>query len=328
MMFNLIEHFPFQLKEAIKVAENAKLSPTITPVKNIIISGLGGSGIGGRIVSQLVESEATLPILVAQGYFLPGYVGPETLIIISSYSGNTEETISCLKEAIKKNAKIVCICSGGSIAEIAREQKLDLILIPGGNPPRACLGLSLTQLFYILSFHKIIGTSFKKQLEDAINLLIKEKEAIMLEAKALAVEIKDKTPVIYTSNSNEAVAIRFRQQINENSKILCWHHVFPELNHNELVGWSLKNEKLAVLIFRDQDDFERIQYRMEISKNIIRNYTSTILEIYTKGQSSIEKAIYLVHLGDWISYFLAEIKNTDSMEIEVIDKLKSELAKG
>ena len=139
--------------------------------------------------------------------------------------------------------------------------------------------------------------------------------------------MKNKIPVIYTTTYKEGIAIRFRQQINENSKMLCWHHVFPEMNHNELVGWTEKNENLAIVIFRDKEDYSRNQTRIEISKKIIAKYTPNSIEIYAKGKSETEKAIYLIHLGDWVSFFLAELKGVDSVEVSVINHLKAQLAK-
>ncbi|MDQ3193321.1 MAG: bifunctional phosphoglucose/phosphomannose isomerase [Bacteroidota bacterium] len=326
-MIELIEGFPKQLREATQIGKNARLTAAITPISNIVISGLGGSGIGGSIAAQLFEKESPVPIIVNNKYFLPAFVNRNTLAIISSYSGNTEETISCLKEALKKNAKIVCITSGGTIAEMAREHQLDLIEIPGGNPPRASLGYSLTQLIYTLGFYGIIDLSFEAKLNAAIELITNEKQQIVVEAKAVAAKLLHKTPVIYSVASSESIAIRFRQQINENAKELCWHHVFPELNHNELVGWTTKNENLAVVIFRNKTDFIRNQNRIEISKQVFARYTSTIIELYSKGESNIEQAIFLIHLGDWISYFLADLKGIDAVEVKIIDHLKSELSK-
>src|ERR1035437_6164879 len=167
----LIENFPNQLREAICIGESAKLSSAKRKIANVFISGLGGSGIGGTILSELVAMEATVPINIGKGYFIPKYVNENTLVIISSYSGNTEETLNCLHLVLKRKAKIVCITSGGKVAEIARKKKLDLITIPGGNPPRACLGYSLTQLFYTLGHYKIIGSKYKPQLKSSIELI-------------------------------------------------------------------------------------------------------------------------------------------------------------
>jgi glucose/mannose-6-phosphate isomerase len=327
MMFDLIDRFPLQLQEALSIGEKAVLNPSPVPISNVVISGLGGSGIGGKIVSQLVEKETSVPIIVNNKYFIPAFVGPNTLVIISSYSGNTEETIHCLEEAAKKNAKIVCITSGGTIAELAKEKNFDLITIPGGNPPRTSLGYSFTQIFFILHFFKLIDKTFKSKIASAISLLEREKQSIIVEAKAIAAKLLDKMPVIYSVAATEAISIRLRQQLNENAKVLCWHHVFPELNHNELVGWRQESENLAVIILRNKNDFERNNTRIEISKDIFKKYTSTVIELYSKGDSNIENAIYLIHLGDWISYFLAELRGIDSVEVKIIDYLKDQLSK-
>ena len=325
-MKNLIANFPKQLTEAINIGNNAKLSASSHTISNVLICGLGGSGIGGSIVSELVVSKANVPINVSKGYFIPAYVNENTLVIISSYSGNTEETLNCLELAIAKNSKIVCVTSGGKVLEIAKEKKLDTIIVPGGMPPRSCLGYSLTQLFFILSFNNIISFNFKEELEKAVKLIDEEKNNIHTEAKIIAEKLKDKTPVIYATTYNEGIAIRFRQQLNENSKMLCWHQIIPEMNHNELVGWTKKNDDLTVLIFLDKDEYSRNLARVEINKEVIKKYAD-ITEVFSKGASAIEKAIYFIHLGDWISVYLADIRNVDATEINVINHLKSELSK-
>ena len=123
------------------------------------------------------------------------------------------------------------------------------------------------------------------------------------------------------------IAIRFRQQLNENAKVLCWHHIIPEMNHNELVGWTKKDDNLAVIIFIDKDEYFRNVARVDINKEVIKKYTSHITEIYSKGNSEIEKAIYFIHLGDWISVILGELRGVDLMEVNVINFLKSALSK-
>lgn len=327
MMNDLIAGFSKQLVEAIKIGEKSSLKKHSSTLNNVLISGLGGSGIGGTIVSQITATEAKLPICVSKGYFLPANVNQHTLVIISSYSGNTEETVQTLEEALNRKAKIVCITSGGKIADIAQKNNLDLIVIPGGMPPRSCLGYSLTQLFFVLHYFEVILGKFKQELKNAISLIDSEEKNIKSLSKEIAKKLSGKIPVIYTTTYKEGIAIRLRQQINENAKMLCWHHVFPEMNHNELVGWREKNENLAVIFFRDNEEYSRNNTRFEICKEVISKYTSTLIEIYTKGNSDIEKAIYLIHLGDWISMFLADIKGIDATEVKIIDHLKSELAK-
>ncbi|MBL7883368.1 MAG: bifunctional phosphoglucose/phosphomannose isomerase, partial [Bacteroidia bacterium] len=160
----------------------------------------------------------------------------------------------------------------------------------------------------------------------AIKLINDQEAEIIAEAKQIAEKLKGKLPVIYATTYNEGIAIRFRQQLNENSKVLCWHHIIPEMNHNELVGWTQKNDHLSVLIFLDKDEYSRNLARVDINKEVIKNYASSITEVYSKGNSTIEKAIYFIHLGDWVSVLLAEIRQVDATEVNVINHLKSKLS--
>ncbi len=326
-MKDLILNFPQQLKEAIEIGEKAILSQSKTPITNILITGLGGSGIGGTIVSEIVSAKCNVPILVNKDYFLPSFVNEHTLLIVSSYSGNTEETLEALNEALARKAKIVCVTSGGKVEEIARKEKLDLILIPSGMPPRSCLGYSLTQLFYVFSGMGFINTDFKTELSAAIELLEKEQSSIQSEAMKIAGFLLGKIPVIYAVDGYNGVATSFRQQINENSKMLCWHNILPEMNHNELVGWTENHDDCAVLLIRNKTDYSRTQARIEISKSVFSKYTTHLQELWSKGNSQLERSLYLIHLTDWASYFLADKRNVDATEVNIINHLKGELSK-
>lgn len=325
-MKTLVANFSKQLAEAIDIGSRATLTAAPHKISNVLICGLGGSGIGGSIVTELVAGNAIVPINVTKGYFIPAYVNESTLVIISSYSGNTEETLNCMELALARGAKITGITSGGKVQETAKAKGFDCIIVPGGMPPRSCLGYSLTQLFFVLGFHRLISMDYKAELEAAIKLIDAEEENIIAEAKKTAALLKGKIPVIYATTSNEGIAIRFRQQLNENSKILAWHHIIPEMNHNELVGWTEKNENLSVVIFLDRDEYARNMARVEINKEVISKYASAITEVYSKGNSAIGKAIYLIHLGDWITVLLGEMRGADLMEVNVINHLKAKLS--
>ncbi len=325
-MKNLVEGFTKQLQEALDIANAAVLTPKHN-VQNIVVTGLGGSGIGGTILSELVQSECPVPIIVNKDYFLPDFVNSNSLVIISSYSGNTEETLSAMKQAIDKNAQIVCITSGGEVKIIAEKYKYDTIIIPGGNPPRSCIGYSLVQLLKIVQFNGFVKTDLLNQVQTTITLLDNEKEAIKVEASIIAKTLLNKIPVIYSLGSCEGAAVRFRQQINENSKMLCWHHTLPEMNHNELVGWTEKNDALAVITFRTSFDYQRTIKRYELCKEIFAKYSHSVTDITAKGVSKVEQFFYLINIGDWISCYIADLKNIDAVEVNVITHLKNELAK-
>ncbi|MCW8896385.1 MAG: bifunctional phosphoglucose/phosphomannose isomerase [Flavobacteriales bacterium] len=326
-MKELIEDFTKHLQHSIELNKNTTLTASNKVFDNVLICGLGGSGIGATIIVQVVADNAKLPILVNKDYKIPQFVNEKTLVIACSYSGNTEETLEMITQAEQKNATIACVTSGGKLAALAIEKKYNHILIPGGHPPRAAFGLAFPSLFKLLNYYGIINYDYSNEFNKAIELINENESLILVEAGAITEKLYKKIPVIYAESSYEGVAVRFRQQINENSKMLCWHHVIPEMNHNELVGWANKNEDLAVVIFRNEDDYYRNKKRIEVNKTVFEKYTSTVIEIHSKGNSKLERALYLIHLGDWISYLLAEKNGVDVVEVDVITHLKNELSK-
>lgn len=326
-MEKLISNFTNQIKHALEITQYTELSLFKKEIKNIVISGMGGSGIGGNIVSEAIASKITIPISVNKDYSLPNFAGKHTLVIISSYSGDTEETVKAFENAIEKESKIVCITSGGKIAEIAKLKSIDLVIIPKGMPPRAAIAYSVVQLLHILNFHTIISYSFKNNLLAAIELLDAEENNIKQDAKETAKLISDKLTIIYGVAGMESVALRFRQQLNENAKMLCWHNVFPELNHNELQAWTGNERDIAVIVLRNDNDSLRTSKRIDITSEIISHHDVTLKEVYSKGNTPLERILYLIHWGDWVSYYIAKIKEIDPMDIQTITYLKTELAK-
>jgi glucose/mannose-6-phosphate isomerase len=327
-MKEMIAEFPAQLLEALEIGAKANINPHDQPIHRVHVAGLGGSGIGANFVAEFIREECPIPYLVSKGYSIPNYVDQNTLAICSSYSGNTEETLASFEQMLQTGAKIVCIASGGKLIEAAQSEGLDYIQLPGGKPsPRACLGYSLVQQLVVMHRLGFIGQPFLDQIKAASALLSADQEAIREKADHLAQFLQDRIPVIYTTDRMEAVAVRFRQQINENAKMLCWHHVIPEMNHNELVGWRQPYPKMSVVYLRNKDDYARNQLRIDINKEIIGNYAGAVIDVFSKGTSLIERALYLVHLTDWVSAYLADLRGVDPVEIKVIDYLKSELGK-
>ena len=326
-MNDYIDDFSIHLREAIEIANNTSLTSCTKEIRNVLICGLGGSGIGGTIVSDIISPKVNIPIAATKDYSIPNFVNKHTLVIANSYSGNTEETLYALEKCQAKGAEIAVITSGGKLKVIAEENKYNKIIIPGNQPPRAMFGYAFVELFFMLNHYGIIDDSFKSDFTKAIELLDAEKSDIQEQAMSLAKKMYKKTPVIYVANGFEGVAVRFRQQINENSKMLCWHHVVPEMNHNELLGWRTNVNDLAVVYFRNKSDYERNQIRMDINKKVISEYTDNISEICSKGDSLIENSLYHINLGDWVSWYLSEMNNVDAIEIDVIDFLKGEMGK-
>jgi glucose/mannose-6-phosphate isomerase len=325
-MEKLITAFPQNILEALAIAENQTFKQPSNTIQNIVICGMGGSGIGGKIVAQWIQDEAQVPVTILNDYTLPKFVNKHSLIIGSSYSGNTEETLAAIYDAHNIGAHIIGICSGGELKSFCEKENYDHIIVPGGNPPRTAIAFSIVQLINIFVQLGIIGENNLEEIKLGQQLILKESTPIHTIAKELASFLVGKVGVFYSGPNYEGVAIRARQQFNENSKLLCWHHVIPEMNHNELVGWGGGDDRFAVVFFNTKDLIPRNQKRYDISKDIISKRGAKIMEVDAIGESQIQKSLYLINLVDWASFYLAEIKDADIMDIKVIDFLKSELA--
>lgn len=326
-MKQLIQDFTDQLREANAIGSSYTFIHNYSDFQNITVCGLGGSGFGANLIYDLCQAEMSVPFNVSKGYTIPGYINEKSLVIVSSYSGNTEETLESMALAEAAGAQIIGITSGGKVKAHCEAKGYDVITVPGGKPPRACLGYSFVQQLYILKHVGQISASKLDELQSSMVLLDEEQASIDEYTKSLAEKLYTKIPILYSEDSMESVAIRFRQQINENGKMLCWHHVIPEMNHNELVGWRQKKEDWAVILLRKDSDYSRNQVRMEINKTIIAEYCDSITEIHAKGDNDMERALYLIHVADWLSWHLSVYREVDATEVKVIDFLKGELAK-
>lgn len=325
IMQDLIAAFPSNLIEAVEISRNNPLKKTYPTFNNILICGLGGSGIGGKLVANWFANELEIPVNICQDYTIPNYVNTKTLVIACSYSGNTEETLAAAAASQKKGASIIAITSGGILAEFCVKNNYEYLLIPGGKPPRTQLGFSIVQLTHILSELNLIEKNTIDLFTEASNLLVKEELLIHQEAKKLAEFMDGKELIIYSDAKDEAIAIRARQQFNENAKILCSHHVIPEMNHNELVGWAGGREDHAVLFIHTGNIHPQNEKRFDFSKEVIGGKTENIYELNTNGNNMLLKSLYLINVIDWASLYLAEVIDVDPIEVRIIDKLKSSL---
>lgn len=325
-MKSYVEEFNNQLKEALEIAAGFSMEET-PAFDKILICGLGGSGIGATIVAELLNEEATVPILACKDYRLPSFVDDQCLVIACSYSGNTEETLEALESAVEAGAKIACITSGGKLFEMATENNWPCIQLVPGFPPRAAFGYSLVQLLRMMECLGQCSANWKNQVTAAMNLLQSEGEHIQSMAMEMAKASNDKWPLIYSDTWLNGVGVRWRQQVNENAKRLGSSDVFPELNHNALVGWRGDYQKVALIMLKSSHDHARVSKRMELCSEVFRKHTGTIFSIEAKGESKIEQALYLINVGDWYSVYIAELNDTDAVEVDVIDWLKGELAK-
>lgn len=327
MMDVLIQGFGQQLTDALEIGKKAKLTAHHADIQNVLVTGLGGSGMGANVVIDVLSGSLQVPMMVNKDYHLPAFVNEHTLVIASSYSGNTEETVTALAEAIAKGAKVVCVSTGGKVGEIAKANQLDFITLPAGRPPRASLGYSFVQQFFILHFFGLTNNSFIADIEQTVQLLATEDEAIKQKAQDLAKILYNKLPILYAPEGYGAVALRWRQQFNENAKMLCWHHVIPEMNHNELVGWRTADKQWAPIFMHATDIEPRSEYRMKINKEILSKYATTIVDVAAHGATRLQRQMYLNYLGDWTSWYMAQLRGFDATEVVVIDYLKDALSK-
>ncbi len=335
-MYQSIWDFPENIIDAIKLSENITLKNEYLDVNNIIIAGMGGSAIGGDVVYSLIKNEIKIPFVVNRGYDLPAWANSSTLIICSSYSGNTEETISILEEAKSLGAKVIGITTGGVLESLCKNYSFDFVNIPSGLQPRAALAFSFIPLLYILKKTSLINVEVSSWLKSSVDL-IKSKRVEYSSDKEnnlvyqLANKLYNKLPIIYAdSGSLETVAVRLKGQICENSKILAYHSIYPEMNHNEIVGWE-NNEKYFsnyyVLWLMDEEMNIRNKSRKNIISEILSGLNVSQQEIKVDGNSFKERFLLLIHYGDWLSYWCAILHNTDPSPVKNIQTLKDKLSK-
>lgn len=335
-MYQSIWDFPENIIDAIDLSENITLKNKYVDIDNIIIAGMGGSAIGGDVVYSLIKDEIKMPFIVNRGYDLPAWANNSTLIICSSYSGNTEETTFILEKAKSLDAKVIGITTGGVLESLCKDYNFDCVNIPSGLQPRAALAFSFIPLLYILKKSGLINVKVKNWLQSSA-ILIKSKRGEYSKddesnpVYQLANKLYKRLPIIYAdSESLETVAVRLKGQICENSKILAYHSIYPEMNHNEIVGWQ-NNEGLFshyyVLWLMDKDMNGRNKSRQGIISEILSDLNINQKKIEVDGNDFRERFLLLIHYGDWLSYWCAILHNTDPSPVKNIQILKDKLSK-
>lgn len=335
-MRQLLARFSSQIEEAVAIGKQARVPIRGAEIRSLVVSGLGGSAIGGDLLRSYLQGELEVPFVVNRHYSLPDFVGRNSLVIISSYSGGTEETIAAHREAKRRGAKVLCISSGGDTGKLAKKFHEPLIVIPKGYPPRAALGLSFFPLLVALRKIGLIGPRDGDIRETIAAVKRKAKVYSSLDfeknpALALARQLYGKLPIVYSAADRfDVVNLRWRGQFAENAKVLAFGHVIPEMNHNELVGWRVlqrQMQDMAVIFLRDAKDHERVKIRMDITKGIVSEFAARIIDVHSEGRSLLARIFSLIYLGDWTSYYLAILNGIDPTPVRVIDYLKWELEK-
>ncbi len=301
---------------------------------NIVVAGMGGSGIGGDLLKDYAKDQVDVPIEVNRDYELPQYAGKESLVLITSYSGDTEETLSAFLDAQRRKCMVFCVSSGGALLQNAERLGVPYLRVPGGMPPRAALPyLFTTLLLYMEKSGLISGAS--EELSEATALLEKigvanapEKPTVENYTKALALNIGNTSPIVYGFGFYRGVAMRFKQQFNENSKVPAKWDVFSELNHNEIVGWERAGELgkyFSAIFLRDRKEPNAIQSRIEITKELMEQEGVELLEIQSQGKSRLARMLSTITIGDFTSVYLAVQRGVDPTPVKTINYLKDTL---
>lgn len=328
-------NLPEQCAQAWSLAQDPPLPPA-RDWRQIVVTGLGGSAIGGDLLRVFAGDKLGIPVLVNRDYTLPWYVDRNTLVFAVSYSGNTEETLSAYDQAREREASIVAVTTGGRLGQRAEEDGVPVVRVPGGIAPRAATGylfLPMAAMLERLGMLFNMGAEVEGTAEHLRELRRRygpETPVRNNSAKQLALNFQNRLPVIWgASGTTEVVAQRWKGQINENAKAPAYWNVFPELNHNEVVGFEQPEELLSrlwVVLLHDEADHPRVRLRMKITREMVKR-AAGITEVQSSGPNPLARLYSLIYLGDYASMYLAALSGIDPGPVRVIDYLKSELAK-
>ena len=331
-MLSFCVNAPKHYANALKMAQKTRVN--YRKPEAVIVAGMGGSAIGGELLKDWARDKVNVPIEVNREYLLPAYADEKTLVFIISYSGETEESLSVFLDALRRRCMIFCISSGGSLIEFSKKLHVSHLQIPSGMPPRAALPYLFSPLPLILAKIGLVS-SVQSEFSKAIKTLEKvsyenspEKAVDENFSKRLALGVCGTMPIIYGFGFYRAVSQRFKQQFNENSKVPSKWDVFPELNHNEIVGWE-RADKLATcfstVFIRDEDEPEETRLRIEITKELIQKNVAKIFEVWSLGESKLAKMLSTILIGDFTSVYLAVLRGVDPTPVRTISLLKDKM---
>jgi len=335
-MHKNIEGLPEQIEDADRIGRTTRLTVSGEGVTSVVILGMGGSAIGGEIVSSCLADRLAVPALVVRDYTLPGFVGRDTLALASSYSGNTEETLSAYRAATERGARVVCSTTGGELARLAGENDHDLFVIPPGLPPRAAIGYGVILPLLLLS-RLGLAPDPGREVADAVRGIRSAIAALgpasppgANPAKELALWLEGRIPVIYgAAPRTSVIASRWCGQLSENAKLVAHRHELPEMNHNEIVGWSGAlplDGRARVVFLRDEEDHPRVSKRFGITREAIARAGAGVRDVASSGDGRLARLFSLIVLGDLVSLYLAALAGVDPTPVASIDKLKKALA--
>lgn len=323
---------PEHLRDALWKVASANLSDFDT-AGGLVVAGMGGSAVGGLLARAVLGDRASRPILTSSTYGLPAWTTPDTTVLCASYSGNTEETLACYEAAGALGATRVVATSGGKLAELARTDQVPVIPIAGGLQPRAAVAYMTVA---VLEVAAICGAA--PRMNSEIDVTAEHLENLVAEwgpdsdesslAKQLATQISGTIPVIIGAGVTAPIAYRWKTQTNENAKTPAFNHELPEMDHNELVGWTRSADmaKFSAIFLDDCDSHPRVKRRIELTRQLIQSNAAQTITVESRGTSALERVMSLVMLGDLVSLYLAVLYEVDPSPVEIIETLKQKLA--
>jgi glucose/mannose-6-phosphate isomerase len=330
-MLDTVGAFPDQLKHAMLIAQGVDY-PNVTPT-HVVVAGMGGSGISGQLLRDWAFDRLDVPVTVVNDYHLPAFCGNKTLVFVESYSGNTEETLSCFEEALVRGCPTVAIASGGELADRARQRGVPLVEIPDDLPvPRAATAYLLVPLLMGIEG---VGLEYvtdelkesHRVLSGVRNELAPSVPQASNTAKQLATSLEGTIPVIYGQGILGAAARRWRTQLNENPKMLARDDVFPECNHNDTPAWgeSGNQEVFSVVLLRDNREPQEVTDRLELTREMAFRHAKVVAEVRARGESALTRIMSAMYVGDYTSLYLAFLRGMDPAPVEMIEDLKKAL---
>jgi glucose/mannose-6-phosphate isomerase len=323
---------PEHLRDALWKVESAGLEAWDSP-GGLIVAGMGGSAIGGQLARAILGDHASRPLLGARAYGLPPWTTPDTTVLCASYSGNTEETLACYEAAGVIGAQRVAVTSGGKLAELARAEGVPVVPVAGGFQPRAAVAYMTVAVLQVAALCGV-GPGMNSELDVAADHL----EELVIEwgpegaadglAKRLARQLHATIPIVAGAGLTTPIAYRWKTQLNENAKMPAYAQELPELDHNEIVGWSATPEfgRFSAVFLDDCDTHPRVKERIELTSRLIAPGAAGVHRVESRGQTTVERVFSLVLLGDLVSVYLAALRGVDPADIEILERLKDELA--
>lgn len=333
-MWDAVAGFGGQLEKAARITLPDTGSIDIEQITHILFCGMGGSAIGGDLLASYFQDELDVPIIVNRNYTIPGFVGEHSLVVVSSYSGNTEETLSAFYAAKKAGAQIVGISSNGEVETQLSAHDYPLIHIPGGMQPRAALGFSFIPMARLFRQMGLVRMDVVADIEETIEYVRSLSDRYQRNSEEnlafrTAKNIIGTVPVIYTVPELEVVGVRWKGQLAENAQMLAFHNRLPEMNHNEIMGWDQQPDflpKISLIWLEDESSHPSVLRRLTITSDLLREYPQAEWRFTTEGNSWMTRLFSLIHLGDWMSLYAALLQEVDPTPVERIALLKSRLA--